>query len=326
MTFGVRQWMLLFFVACFVSLLIGCSENKQDTANSPEPPQPPKPEATPKKAEMHEQIKATVLTDGDRQTSIHIHTLTKPKKEREQRPTLDFPPGAPPFIKEFENERLIVVRFPEIKIPKLFSSNGYGILEKESKQALLIDPGVGNVNMIRFWLQTNQTKPIAIAVTHGHLDHTGGVRALKEDFPDTQFLAPKGDASWIRSVEEDLFKVIGALAPPAPDRLLEGGDQIEVGDVIFDAMEVPGHTEGSLFFVQLDDALAFTGDAVFSGTIGRTDLKHALDKRSLIRSIKKAFDRLPGQTQLFPGHGAKTSIEKELRDNPFLHQKPSVLP
>ena len=145
----------------------------------------------------------------------------------------------------------------------------------------------------------------AILVTHGHLDHIGAVRDLARDTGAPVWMA-RGDADDLRSFPP---------APYEPDHLVGGGDTVEVAGIAFRTFDVPGHTAGSVAFSA--GGVAFVGDVLFAGSVGRTDLAGG-DWPTLERSIALLLSELPSDTVVASGHGPPTTLERELETNPFL--------
>jgi glyoxylase-like metal-dependent hydrolase (beta-lactamase superfamily II) len=106
--------------------------------------------------------------------------------------------------------------------------------------------------------------------------------------------------------------------PPEPAGYISDGEEVKFGSVILKALHVPGHSPGSLAFYSMKDEVVFTGDALFAGSIGRSDLPGG-DHNTLIESIKRKLFTLPPSTVVYPGHGEETTIEREIKHNPFFN-------
>jgi hydroxyacylglutathione hydrolase len=152
-----------------------------------------------------------------------------------------------------------------------------------------------------------------ILVTHGHWDHLLGVADLAA-----------GTGAWVYMAEGErtLLESPAGVTPPAvsmrpytPDVLLDGGETIEVGGISFDVLSVPGHSPAHLAYYA--DGCLFSGDVLFAGSVGRTDLPGA-SWDELIASIRMLVDSLPPETAIYPGHGPATTLARELARNPFL--------
>lgn len=159
----------------------------------------------------------------------------------------------------------------------------------------------------------------AILLTHAHLDHIGAVAALVRETGAPIYLHP-GDRFLYDDAEQHA-RVFGLRVeqPPAPDRELAEGDTLRFGDLAFDVRHVPGHSPGHVVFVGRGacEGVAFVGDTVFAGSIGRTDLPGG-DARTLLAAIRRKILSLPRETVLYPGHMGPTTAGREADTNPFL--------
>lgn len=181
-----------------------------------------------------------------------------------------------------------------------------------SQQAVVVDPS-GDATEIRVLLARLGATCQAILVTHGHWDHLVGVADLAEGTG-----APVHMAEAERTLLEDpnRFTPPGvALRPYTPDVLLEGGEILELAGLTFEILSVPGHSPAHLAY-HADDSL-FSGDVLFAGSVGRTDLPGA-DWDALVGSIRMLVDRYSPETVVYPGHGPSTTLGDELARNPFL--------
>jgi hydroxyacylglutathione hydrolase len=179
-------------------------------------------------------------------------------------------------------------------------------------EAAVIDPG-GDAATLERELQRSGAACVAILITHGHWDHLGGVADLAEATG-----APVHMAAVERIALErinDFAPAELALRPYMPDVLLEGGEALELAGISFQTLQVPGHSPAHLAFYA--DGCLFSGDVLFAGSVGRTDLPFA-DWDTLVESIRMLTDRLPPETIVYSGHGAETTLGAELARNPFL--------
>jgi glyoxylase-like metal-dependent hydrolase (beta-lactamase superfamily II) len=153
-----------------------------------------------------------------------------------------------------------------------------------------------------------------ILLTHGHFDHVGAVAALKERTGASVHIHPD-DAEQMRTAgRQGAMFGLHVPAPPPPDVLVREGDTVSLGDAAFRVLHTPGHTPGHVTYLSGD--LAFVGDLIFEGSIGRTDLPGgSLDE--LLRAVREKIFTLPEETILFPGHGPATTVGDEKRGNPF---------
>jgi len=196
------------------------------------------------------------------------------------------------------------------------ATNCYLVWDEETKEGIVIDPGSESGKILRA-IEEIGFHTQGIVLTHGHGDHTGAVRKIKKETlapvliheKDTSFLTDPGQAFL------DLFLAIGEEAPPAADRFVIENDKIEFGKESLTVLYTPGHTPGSISLVA--DGLVFTGDALFAGSIGRTDLPGG-SYQTLIKSIKEKIMTLDDETIVYPGHGPVSKVGFERRTNPFL--------
>lgn len=185
-----------------------------------------------------------------------------------------------------------------------YQTNCYVVSAEGSTDAVAIDPG-DSADTVQRVLAERGLVLRAILVTHGHLDHIGAVRDLAE---------AAGVEVWMARGDADDLRTFGP-APYDPQHLVAGGDTVEAAGIRFRTFDVPGHTAGSVAFAA--DGVAFVGDVLFAGSIGRTDLDGG-DFDTLISSIALLVRELPPDTVVAPGHGPATTLERELASNPFL--------
>ena len=184
--------------------------------------------------------------------------------------------------------------------------------ERAAEEAVVIDPGA-DAERLRTELEGMSARCVAILITHGHWDHLGGVADLAESTG-----APVHMAEDERTLLEDInsFTPFGfELRPYTPDVLLQGDETLELAGVSFTTLRVPGHSPAHLAYYS--GGCLFSGDLVFAGSVGRTDLPGA-DWDTLVESVRMLADRFPPETIVCPGHGPKTTLGAEVGGNPFL--------
>ena len=193
-------------------------------------------------------------------------------------------------------------------------SNCFILGEEVSGEAVIIDPGEDG-EMILSAVKRKPWKVVGVLNTHAHFDHTGGNGVVVQG-TDAPLIVPRADAPSIAQAHMAgrLYGLVVQASPP-PDRLLDEGDVITVGDEKIHVRSTPGHTAGGAIFVT--SAGVFSGDSLFAGSIGRTDLPGG-DYHTLISSIKEKILDLPDDTPVFPGHGPFTTVGREKTLNPFL--------
>jgi len=184
--------------------------------------------------------------------------------------------------------------------------------DRGAAEAVVVDPA-GDAATIRLELAGHGERCAAILVTHGHWDHLLGVADLAEG---------TGAEVWMAEGERDLLERLPEFAPAGvgarpytPEHLLAGGETVEAAGISFEVLAVPGHSPAHLAY-QADGCL-FSGDVLFSGSVGRVDLPGA-DWDTLVASIRSLVAGYPPETVVYPGHGAPTTLGAELAHNPFL--------
>jgi glyoxylase-like metal-dependent hydrolase (beta-lactamase superfamily II) len=193
-------------------------------------------------------------------------------------------------------------------------NNTYVVVDDASRRAAVIDPGM-ECEPVLEQVRSDGLSLEAVILTHGHFDHIFGTQLFRAASP-APILMHAADLPLLDEVGETA-RYFGFAAPvvPRPDRLVRDGEAIKVGGLELKVLETPGHTPGGISL--LLEEVVFVGDALFAGSVGRTDLaggSHEL----LLRSIRAKLLTLPDQTTVCPGHGPATTIGVERRDNPFL--------
>ena len=196
----------------------------------------------------------------------------------------------------------------------MIMANCYIVGCEKTRQAVVIDPG-DEGDRILYRLADNKLTVAYIINTHGHFDHVGANKQLK-DATGADLLIHEADAPMLSMLSEmaESFGMAMDNSPP-PDRTLKDGDKITFGDITMDVIHTPGHTPGGISLVT--DKKAFVGDTLFAGSIGRTDFPGG-DFNTLIESIQKRLFPLGDDVTVYCGHGPETTIGMERRTNPFV--------
>ena len=187
----------------------------------------------------------------------------------------------------------------------------------DAGRAALIDPG-GEAERLLAEVAQRGLALEKILLTHGHLDHVGAAPALR-DALGVPIVGPQQDEQfWLDALPQQAA-LFGFPPTPAftPDQWLEDGDVVEAGTLRFDVLHCPGHTPGHVVFYLPDARLAFVGDVLFKGSIGRTDFPRG-DHAALLRAIREKLFPLGDDVRFVPGHGAMSSFGHERLENPFV--------
>lgn len=187
-------------------------------------------------------------------------------------------------------------------------SNCYIVFNETN--AFIIDPGYEN-DVVEKFIENHGLDVDFIYLTHGHYDHVGGVKQLK-DLYQCRVYAPKKDIFWTKTYAKDK---LGYEIPV--DQYINEPFSIDFYDITLEVIETPGHSEGGTILYSSDIDVMFSGDTLFFQTIGRTDIPYA-NTEDLIKSVKKIYQLIPDQTRVYPGHGKPTSIAHEKKYNPFV--------
>ena len=185
-----------------------------------------------------------------------------------------------------------------------------------TREAAIIDPG-GEIDRLLGEVRTREVRLTKILLTHAHIDHAGATAELarRESLP---IIGPhRGDKFWIDGLaEQGRMFGFGHCESFEPDQWLDEGDRVPLGDVEFQVRHCPGHTPGHVIFYSEPDKLAFVGDVLFQGSIGRTDFPGG-DYDTLIRAIREKLFTLGDDVRFVPGHGPMSTFGEERRSNPF---------
>ena len=195
-----------------------------------------------------------------------------------------------------------------------FETNTYLIEDEETGQAILIDPTMESEG-IYDEIMARGLRLALIVNTHGHVDHAYANAFFKEK-TGAPLLIHKDDALWLGTVAQQAV-IFGLDAPPpsTADRRLQDGDTITAGNLAFQVLHTPGHTPGGICLY--GHGILLSGDTLFAGSIGRTDLP-AGSYETLLTSIRSKLLALPAETVVYSGHGPATTIGHEMMYNPFL--------
>jgi len=202
-----------------------------------------------------------------------------------------------------------------------FIVNTLLLWDEEAKEGAVVDPGSKEVlEKIEDLVDRYDLKIKYIINTHEHPDHTAANSWAKLKFPGASLVMhPKAAENLNFWIESEIGELAGAEYSPPPDTTVDEGDSIRIGRLDFKVLHTPGHSPGSITLYSPKESIAIVGDLIFKDSIGRYDLPMS-DFSQLKSSIFKVLRELPPKTELIPGHGETTTIERELRQNPFIRE------
>lgn len=198
-----------------------------------------------------------------------------------------------------------------------FQQNCTLLWDSETNKGVIIDPG-GDLDQIEAAIAKVGMVPEKILLTHGHIDHAGGAAELRERLGGIPIEGPHAHERPLLDNLEKQGEAYGIPARPVtPDRWLDEGDTVSVAGHTFEVLHCPGHSPGSVVFVNRGQRFAIMGDVLFQGSIGRTDLPLG-NHEALMRSIRTKVMALPDDFVFICGHGQMSSIGQERQTNPFI--------
>lgn len=199
-----------------------------------------------------------------------------------------------------------------------FSQNCSLLWDTETLDGVLIDPG-GEANKIMETASQLGVTLTQIWLTHGHLDHAGGAEDIRDALGIPIIGPHKDDDFWLESIAMawETYGHKGMGRNCAPDRWLKDGDRLSLGDISFDVSHCPGHTPGHVVIHNADIKIAFVGDVLFKGSVGRTDFPRS-NHADLIKSITQKLWPLGPDMRFVPGHGPMSTFGEERQTNPFV--------
>lgn len=196
-----------------------------------------------------------------------------------------------------------------------FGTNCYFVINTETKEMLIVDPG-DNATMLAAKIEDEQLKPVAILLTHGHLDHASAAEELAKKF-EIKIYAHEAEKETLEDSHMNLTAAFGTAKVFHADVFLKDDEILELIGCKIKVLFTPGHTPGGCCYYFNDQRLLFSGDTLFCESVGRTDFPGG-SSSTLIRSIREKLLNLSDDIKVYPGHMAQTSIGTEKMYNPFI--------
>jgi hydroxyacylglutathione hydrolase len=188
----------------------------------------------------------------------------------------------------------------------------------------VVDPGAESERIVAE-IERLGLVPEKILLTHGHVDHIAHCAHVADRY-GLGLWVHRADLPYLERPQwPELEALLGARPCPAPERLLEGGEEIDIAGLLLKVIHTPGHTPGGVCYLDEPSRTILVGDTLFAGSVGRTDLPGG-DWSALVRSIQTRLFPLGGDYRLLPGHGPETTLEQERRENPFVGVDAHVVP
>ena len=198
-----------------------------------------------------------------------------------------------------------------------FATNCYVVWREGSSACWLIDASFGPQEMIAS-VHDAGLRPELLILTHAHVDHIAGVEEVRAAWPGLPVVIHEAEEQWLADADLNLSGLFGLpVTARPPDRLLTGGQSLELDGLAFQVLHTPGHSPGGISLYQPAEKIIFAGDTLFLDSIGRSDFPNA-DGALLLRSIVEQLLTLPDDVRVYPGHGPGTTIGRERCENPFL--------
>jgi glyoxylase-like metal-dependent hydrolase (beta-lactamase superfamily II) len=206
----------------------------------------------------------------------------------------------------------------------MFATNCWVIASEKGSECIIVDPGMPDISAeIEMIISEEGLKPVAALLTHGHIDHTFSIRALADGYEiptyihseDRRFIADPGALHG-----PELLRQLPGIefSEPAAVELLRDGSTLDLVGLSIRAIHAPGHTRGSLMFL-INEEILLSGDVLFAGAIGRTDLLTG-SASDMKKTLKNKVLTLSDDIRVLPGHGKETTIKYERKTNPYLKE------
>ena len=204
----------------------------------------------------------------------------------------------------------------------MFATNCWVLASAPGSECVVIDPGMPDVSLaLEEILQRHNLKPVAVIATHGHLDHTFSIQPIADGYAIPTYIH-REDRAYLsvpeKLLSEEFASTVAEMnfVEPSQVRELRNGEVIDLVGLSFRAIHAPGHTRGSLMF-EVSEQVLVSGDVLFAGSIGRTDLPMGSAK-DMEETLRKKVIPLSDHLEVLPGHGPRTSMAREKKSNPYL--------
>jgi len=194
-------------------------------------------------------------------------------------------------------------------------TNCYVAFHAQTKECFIIDPGA-SAKLLAERIRGEELTPVAIFLTHGHFDHAGAAEELAKEF-DIKIYAHEAEKDTLLDADKNASTAVGEGKSYHADVWLKDGEELDLAGFKIEVIYTPGHTAGGCCYYVRKEGILFSGDTLFSQSVGRTDLPGG-SMSQIIRSIREKLMVLPEKTLVYPGHSGVTMIETERMYNPYL--------
>ena len=209
-------------------------------------------------------------------------------------------------------------------VAPMFATNCWIIASAKGSECIIVDPGMTDISSeVEMIVEEEGLKPVAVLLTHGHLDHTFSVKPLADGYGIPAYIHPEdrrfiADPIGIHGAQFAESLAGMSFLEPEKVELLKDGSILDLVGLTIKAIHAPGHTRGSLMFT-VNDEILISGDVLFAGSIGRTDLPTG-SSSDMKQTLKKKVLTLDDDLRVLPGHGGETTIKYERKTNPYLKE------
>lgn len=194
-------------------------------------------------------------------------------------------------------------------------TNCYLLIDQATKECAIVDPGDDSKRIMQL-IELAGCKPTKILITHGHYDHFMATNDLKDTY-DIPVYIHEDEAGYLMDSRRNLSAIfMGIDATTKADTLIKDHEEITLGESVFQAIKVPGHTVASVCYYNKEDGQLIAGDTLFCMGVGRTDLYDG-PSTNFVKNIKDSVLTLPDETKVYPGHGQSTTVGYEKTNNPY---------